>query len=89
MAADPRLDTVFQEVFASRQGQQLALKRPQVYGLHTGQRLRWGQVAEVVRQCDDTLLGVVVAGGEPQLALDWQQRVVLRAGDTLVVLTRW
>jgi hypothetical protein len=90
VAADPWLDDIFQEVFASRRGQQLALKPPQqAYGLRANTPpLPWGQVAEAVRNGGDTLLGLVPCGGEPQLALDRQRLVALRPKDALVVLTR-
>ncbi len=88
MAAEPRLDTVFKEVISCRQDQQLALKQPQAYRVPLRTPYLWGQLAEAARRYDDTLLGVVASGGEPQLALEWRQQVEFKPGDALVVLTK-
>ena len=93
MAAEPQLQSVFNELFASSGGCEIYLRQPQCYGLRVSTAvagaegaLQWAQVAEAVRLRGDSAMGMLTARGQLLLGPDLEAQMSLLEGDRLVVM---
>ncbi|KAG2495046.1 hypothetical protein HYH03_006977 [Edaphochlamys debaryana] len=86
VGADPRLVSGLEDLL-NDEGVQLAMRRPDLYGMAPLSRTTWGQVCEAVRQHGGDLALGFVQRGSLRLAPHAEERVVWVAGDRLVVLT--
>ena len=89
VAAEPRLQAIFSELFASSGGCEIYLRMLHRYGLPSGQRLQWAAACEAVRTAGECPVGLLTAGGQLVLAPEAGAQVELGPGDRLVVLAEF